>query len=565
MTMGVRGPAILVAVFCVAGQTPEAPEIHAHEDAPSFHIRVDTNVVSVPVVVRDYSGHAVGNLEKRNFHVFDDGKPQEISGFRVETSNVSARAKGTNPSGTAPLIAAPTLPHRFVGLFFDDLHLDTEEVTRLRQASIRYLTESVDPEARVALFTSSGTNAVDFTSDRQKLEAAIAKIEPRSRTIPNATQCPSIDEYQAYLIASVQDTNALELATAEGYECHCRGFNDTPQCGDNERRGARAAASQIWDLADLQSQYAALAIQNAIGKMAALAGQRSLVLVSPGFLTMTRNHDIDILINQALARNVVINAIDAAGLYTKILHQRPIGGRPDMDVQKRGIENEKLTIQRDVLAGLTAGTGGRYFQNSNDFAEGFQETAQPPEVYYVLSFSPQNVELDGSVHTLKVRVDTDALVRVEAQRSYIAPKNSQADSGPPPSELEKVLFSLDELHGLPVKVTAESQRDGGRELVAVRIHVDVRSLQFRKEGDRSLDTLVFATALFDSDGKYVASKEASLDLRLKDANLDRYLQNGVNAMTKFAVGAGTYRVREIVRDTQSHDLAAINCTVQVLP
>ena len=562
----IRTPALLLVLAAAfLAQTPDDQEVRAHEDAPSFRIRVDTNLVNVPVVVRDTSGHPVPSLEKKDFRILDNGKPQEISGFRVETTLQARETKPPVSDKTPPLNSTPVAPHRFVGLFFDDLHMDIEEVTRLRKASIRYLTTSVDPDARVGLFTSSGTNATDFTSDRQKLEESIGKIAPRSRTIPTASQCPSIDEYQAYLIASAQDTSALDIATAEGYECHCKGGNDTPECADDQRRMARGEASQIWDLADLQSQYSVLAIQNVIQKMAALAGQRSLVLVSPGFLTMTRNHDVDTLINQALARNVVINAIDASGLYTKILHERPLASHPEMDVQKRGIENEKLSIQRDVLAGLTAGTGGTYFQNSNDFDEGFRETAQSPEVYYILSFSPQNVKLDGSIHKLKVSVDIRGPVRVEARRSYFAQKPSPAGAGPPPSELEKILFSLDELHGLPVEVTAKQERVGDRTDVMVHIHVDVRSLQLRKEGDRSLDTLMFATALFDSDGKYVTSKEASLDLRLKDANMDRYLQYGVNAVTKFAVSAGTYRVREIVRDTQSHDLAAVNCTVQVLP
>jgi hypothetical protein len=72
----------------------------------------------------------------------------------------------------------------------------------------------------------------------------------------------------------------------------------------------------------------------------------------------------------------------------------------------RWMENEALTVQRDVLAALAEGTGGTFFHNSGDFADGPRQTVQAPEVYYVLSFSPRNVKLDGKFHALKVALNS---------------------------------------------------------------------------------------------------------------------------------------------------------------
>ncbi len=107
-----------------------------------------------------------------------------------------------------------------------------------------------------------------------------------------------------------------------------------------------------------------------------------------GLSDVTRTNDMDILINRALQKNVVINAIDSAGLYTAA---RVPASRSaiDLEVSKNGIENAGRKVQRDVMAGLSAGTGGVFFENSNDFEQGFREAAQAPEAYYVLSFSPQ--------------------------------------------------------------------------------------------------------------------------------------------------------------------------------
>ena len=59
------------------------------KDAPAiFKTRVD--MVSVPVVVRDNHGHAIGTYTEENFQVFDKGKPQEIIRFVVEKSGEQA-------------------------------------------------------------------------------------------------------------------------------------------------------------------------------------------------------------------------------------------------------------------------------------------------------------------------------------------------------------------------------------------------------------------------------------------------------------------------------------------
>jgi hypothetical protein len=127
-----------------------------------------------------------------------------------------------------------------------------------------------------------------------------------------------------------------------------------------------------------------------------------------------------------------------------------------------------------------------------------------------------------------------------------------------------VVFSQEEIHGLPAEVKAQVEKANDREFkLTVIIHVDVGLLHFRKEADRSADKLIFHTTLFDRDGKYVAAKEASLDLHLKDATLEKLTQTGLNATMSFPVAPGTYRVREVVRDTASNGMSALNCIVEV--
>ena len=67
---------------------PGAPPADAQEPFPAgaAAIRVEVNEVIVPVTVTDEKGRFVSNLEKQDFQVFDEGKPQALSFFSRERS-----------------------------------------------------------------------------------------------------------------------------------------------------------------------------------------------------------------------------------------------------------------------------------------------------------------------------------------------------------------------------------------------------------------------------------------------------------------------------------------------
>lgn len=74
---------VMIAVFCIAvvGQTltPKPTE-------ESEVIRVDTEMIDVPVVVSDRSGKPILDLKLNNFSLLENGKPQEITDFSATTA-----------------------------------------------------------------------------------------------------------------------------------------------------------------------------------------------------------------------------------------------------------------------------------------------------------------------------------------------------------------------------------------------------------------------------------------------------------------------------------------------
>src|SRR6516165_4640635 len=74
---------------------------------PSANLRVDTNLVLVPVTVNDLLQHPVTGLEKENFRVYDDRVEQSIAAFSTEDEPIalglvfdtSGSMKGAIPAG----------------------------------------------------------------------------------------------------------------------------------------------------------------------------------------------------------------------------------------------------------------------------------------------------------------------------------------------------------------------------------------------------------------------------------------------------------------------------------
>ena len=124
------------------------------------------------------SGNVVPNLKKEDFQLFDNRKPQTISSFSVETPESHAivptqapRLDADAPVTTAqPLVAAKTLPQRFVALVFDDTGMQSGDAVFVRDAASR-LFGALAPSDRVGMYTTSGQVTQEFTSDHEATQA----------------------------------------------------------------------------------------------------------------------------------------------------------------------------------------------------------------------------------------------------------------------------------------------------------------------------------------------------------------------------------------------------------
>ena len=547
---------------------PEAQPAEIGRSETGFQIHAVRNVVTVRVVVRDRNGKAVTGLEKKDFRLFDNGKPQTIDGFSTESAEpkttpaMPVAASSPLPAGTPPATEArhpAVMPDRFTALFFDDRHIAFEDMVRTRDAADHYLTTNLQPGDRAAIFTASGENQLDFTADTRKLHDALFLLRPRP-LISSTSDCPEISEYQAYRIVE-RDPIALQVAEADAlYHC-CD--PKMPKCPQADENYIEVLSQRILTGSETASQYVFQGLEQVCRRMAVLRGQRGILFISPGFFTDTATYQLELVIDRALRNNVVIGTLDARGLYVDL----PAGdasehaaGDPKMSGVKSTFHSASMLANRSVLASLASETGGAYYHDSNDYAAGFLRAGGFPEASYTLTFSPQNLKFDGSFHRLKVTLANSSGLTLEARHGYYAPRKAETVD----NEIEEMVLASDEVRDLPVDLSTRFfKSDSQNATLSVIVRVDVNAVQFHREQDRNLDKLALVAVLFDGDGNYVTGTQVSLDLQLRDATLDRAKRSGVLLRANLKVKVGTYMMRVVIRDLGSTKMAGLNQTVEI--
>lgn len=572
--------ALLFLIAPLLGQQAKEPEVRTRSQAyqlPPLRFQAESDQVAVDVVVRTPDGQPLAGLERSRFRIFDNGQPRPVIAFTVSTAPPPPATPYASRSGTAsaPPQPAALAPRRAIALYFDDVNTEKNDLANARLAAQRFVREALEPNDRVAVFTASAVQNLNFTGDDARILATIAQLRTHPRNSDSMLGCPRITPYQAFQITVQHDPMALQAAVDEGNSCPGQSpedsFTGKPiaalglAASRNATEPVLAQSEATWTQAEGIADDTLRAEQSAVAALAGQAGSRMLLMASGGFLGggMLLEQQQEAIIQAALRANVVINALDAKGLYS----DGP--GRPLNEATDHGTlplstfifeETEKLSMRQaedQPMATLAQSTGGMFFHDNNDLTLGFYRLGMLPETTYHLAFSPSGIARDGKYHKLRIEVAQSGKDIVQARRGYFAPGAATADLS---QEMDNAMRGEAEEPNFKAQVAA---RPEGQGRLAVDIRLDPDQIGFLNEKGRRRENLIFVAGLFRPEGTFLVGKQAEMDLALADTTWKKLETGGFSAKLTLDAPAGAYRLRVVVGEKNGGKLFADGQRIEV--
>ena len=461
-------------------------------------------------------------------------------------------------------------PKRFAGLFSAAPAVALAGLAAIRSAGRRLI-------ARAMLS--------DFTSDPKQIHEALSRLKASGRAPALGHDCPDLSDYQAMEMTKTVGRLDLEnpwntgdawgLAYEEMSARDCLPSLDRdyrampPQVKLATKNFLLGRASTIAGQAEILARSNLRELEEVVKYTAKMPGQRTVILGSPGFLLQDENQfQLERIIDQALRLQVVISSLDPRGLATiarqvdaSLIYIPGSSGTSSGAIHR--MDQNREVLAGDVLAQVAEGTGGEFFHNNNDLKAGFGRLAGFPGAY-ILAFAPKDLKPDGKFHQLKVTLaEKESTYSIQARRGYFAPGNeAEAKAGAKEVEgssaadqaqeqIREALLSKTESAQFPVVLDANvSAHPGETRELSLLSRVDPKSLHLQKESGHNLNTVTFVFGVFDQKGNLVIAQQRHATVDVADGQLPDFLKAGISVDMAFQLKPGSYRIREVVTDSE---------------
>jgi VWFA-related protein len=408
---GFWSTATLVALTAGLSAQPPAPTAPpsgaaAAQEKPTFKVQVD--LVTSDIIVRDEKGNFIPDLKKDEFEIFEDGVKQDITSMTVVTggrvTNVLAPPPPPPPEG---IILPPTRPRNDVSgrifLFFvDDLHLQFHNTGRVRELFKKISKELVHDGDMFGIVSSGPSSiAIDMTYDRSRLDEAIKKIagnELKPTDIingPSGAEGPSEVRYRAHVafstvndllnnLNSVHNRRKALIYVSDGYD-----FNPFQDARLGLMDPTSPFAQNEMRRAEQQSQVNDDGTSNRNDPFANQQKQ------SETFADADLARELGELTRQANRSNVTMYTIDPRGLV----------GMGDIDEQVDPQQwSEYVRKSQDSLRVIAEETGGIAVVNQNDFSKALKRIDAETSDYYVLGYYSKNPDATKRRRQVEVKI-----------------------------------------------------------------------------------------------------------------------------------------------------------------
>jgi VWFA-related protein len=397
-----------------AAPAPAAPAPAAPvpvQQSPTFRVQVD--LVTTDVLVRDDKGNFVPDLRKDDFEVYEDGVLQDISSMTVVTGGrVTNALLPPPPPPPEGIILPPSRPRNDVSgrifvFFVDDQHLQFHNTGRVREL-FQKISKELLHEGDMWGMVSSGPSSISIqmTYDKNRLQEAIKKMtgnELKPDDIingPSGPGGPSEIRYRAHVAFSTVEETLKNLEAVHNRRKALvyvsDGYDFTPFA--NARLGLMDPSSPFAQNQNAAAQNAAAAQQAQSNGTDAPDPTRDVngLKQNEEFADADLARELWDLTRTANRANVTIYTMDPRGLVG------PLSDLDDnVDPQQWA---EFVRKSQDSLRVLAEETGGIAVVNMNDFGKALKRIDAETSDYYVLGFYSKNPDPLRKNRRLEIKV-----------------------------------------------------------------------------------------------------------------------------------------------------------------
>ena len=185
-----------------------------------------------------------------------------------------------------------------------------------------------------------------------------------------------------------------------------------------------------------------------------------------------------------------------------------------------------------------------------------------PETTYALGFRPDESTLDNKYHKLKVSLAANNSDAIQARPGYFAIAPAE-DKGR--SELERQVTGSEVLKGLTATVEAQAgnKTASGTTPLHVKMHVDLKGVEFPEQDGRRMQKLTFVFALLDKDNTIVSAREGEMNFALTEAKFGSLMETGVNALLTLEAPSGVYKLRTVAIEGIKSKMATLSYAIKM--
>jgi VWFA-related protein len=543
------------------------------EKPPSFTVKVPVDVVIVSATVTDKQGNQVKDLAKDDFKVYEDGKPQPIHTFALEsykaTQVTDQSGKVVSPDGTSPTEPGAG-SSRLISLVIDDLTTSSTELfTPAIEAMRKFVEADLSPGDQVAILSASARVQYPFTSEKAQLLDEISGLHQKlDRGTVHRVECPELTDLQAIDIREDRtDGRSLNVAVTE--DIICDHLEQMPNNAMIAASKVRSLAAQQNEETQYRNRLLLTTLRQHLRSLKHFEAKKSLILFSDGFLPDQHRYELQEVVDMALRVGVIFNTVDIRGLYTtnyQASDNVTVGNTIQSSIilsQKPSLRHEDMIRQEESLDQLAHETGGIFFHNSNDLYAGLRKINEDQSFYYVLTYASPASRADGRYHKIKLEVSQPGL-QVSYRKGYYAPKEQITFERRKKEDIMEALQAPGNLNEIPIQLSYNYfQLDDARYQIALLTKVNIQGLQFVEEDARHKNLFHLVVVAFDEHDSYVDGLEKSMELNLTDPSYAAMLSYGFTSKVDIKVPPGRYKIKAVVREANRTKMGSVRKTIEV--